>query len=92
MAISSRVVTVTDEPTRLDTATGATDSVSGSSIALYNNDAVTMYVGGDDVTTAIGVPVPAGTWGPAVDLDPGEALYAIVASGTAEGRVLEQGI
>lgn len=91
MATKSRAVTVATTATRLDT-TDETDSVSGSSLAFYNNGAATIYVGGSDVTTANGAPVPASSWSPGFDLDPGEALYGIVASGTVEARVLEGGV
>lgn len=91
MATKSRAVTVATTATRLDT-TDETDSVSGSSIAVYNNGSAIVYVGGSDVTTANGAPVAASSWGPSLDLDPGEAWYGIVASGTVEVRVLESGI
>lgn len=91
MATKTRAVTVTTTATRLDT-TDETDSVSGSSLVVYNNGSATVYVGGSDVTTANGLPVAASAWGPGVDLDPGEAWYGIVASGTVEVRVGEQGI
>lgn len=91
MATKSRAVTVATTATRLDTA-DKTDSFGGSSIAAYNESGVTVYLGGSDVTTANGVPVPAATWGPGMDLQPGEALYGIVAAATAAVRVIEQGI
>lgn len=91
MATNSRSVSVGSTATRLDTAT-ETDRPSGSSVAIYNNGSVTVYIGASNVTTSNGVPVPAGTWGPSVDLATNESLYGIVASGTCEVRVLEAGI
>lgn len=97
MAVKSRAVTVTDTATRLDsaddprTSTGRLADPGGTqSIAVFNNGADTIYLGGDDVTTANGVPVDAGAWGPGVDLSTSEALYGIAAAaGTVEVRVLE---
>lgn len=91
MAYLSRAVTVAATATLLNTAS-PTDSVSGSSLAFYNNGSATIYVGGSNVTTANGAPVPASSWSPGFDVNPGESLYGIVASGTEEARVIEQGI
>lgn len=92
MAVKSTAVSVGTSATRLDTA-AETDRNASSSLAPYNNGAVTVYVGGSDVTTANGAPIPAGSWGPAFnDINTNEGVYGVVASGTAEVRVLEQGI
>jgi hypothetical protein len=96
VAIKSTAVTVATTATRLDTAT-ETDSeghaIYGQSIAVYNNGAATIYLGGSDVTTSNGVPVTAGTWGPSFDIPTrDEALYGRVASGTVEARVIEIGV
>ena len=87
----SRAVTVATTATRLD-STGDTDGIAGSSFAAHNNSAVTVYVGGSDVTTANGFPVPAGTSLSDDELPPAGAYYGIVATGTAEVRVLESGV
>lgn len=92
MAYKSRAVTVTTTATRLDTA-DETDSYGGSVIAIYNLSASTVYVGGSDVTTANGFPVEASTGKFSVDSQvTTDALYGIVATGTAEVRVFEQGV
>ena len=91
MAVKSRAVTVATTATRLD-STDETDDRSGSSIAVYNASSVTVYIGGSDVTTANGVPVSASSWSPGIDLGGNEALYGIVASGTAAVNVLEAGV
>lgn len=92
MAVKTTAVTVATTATRLDTV-AESDDRSGSSMAPYNNSGVTVYVGGADVTTANGAPVPAASWGPAFnEIGTGEGVYGIVAAGTAEVRVLEQGI
>ncbi len=57
------------------------------SVIVYNNGSVTVYLGGSDVTTTTGLPLPAGTPYSA-DLASAD-LYAIAASGTADIRVME---
>lgn len=92
MTVKSSAVSVTTSATRLDSADSADDGQPGQSVAVYNNGTATIYLGGSSVTTATGSPVPAGTWGPSMDLTPAEGLYGIVASGTQEARVLEVGV
>lgn len=94
MAVKSTVVAVATTATRLDTL-NESDSRSGSSVALYNDGAATIYIGGSDVTTSgatKGYPVAAGSYGPGMDLGTEEALYGIVASGTVNMIVLETSI
>lgn len=91
MTIKSRAVTVATTATALDSAT-ETDSWTGSSATVYNDSAVTVYIGGADVTVANGAPVAPGAYGPALDLQDEERLYGIVATGTASVRVLERGV
>lgn len=92
MAGDQRAVTVTTTATRLDTV-NESDSVSGSSVALYNNGSVTVYIGlAATVTAATGFPLAAGS-SMSFQLDgPGDTVFGIVASGTADVRVLEGGI
>lgn len=92
MAVKSRAVSVGTTATRLDSTTDESDYVAGQSLAVYNNGAVTVYLGGSDVTTSNGAPVAAGAWGPSFDLEGQHPLYGIVASGTAEARVIETGV
>lgn len=65
------------------------DSGLGSSIVLFNSGALSVFVGGSTVTAATGTPVGAGSWSPSLDLNPGDGLYGIVASGSSDVRVLE---
>lgn len=90
MALTSRAVSVATTATRLDTV-DETDSVFGSSVAVHNNGAATVFVGGSSVTTAAGFPVAAGT-SVSLDVQTAEGLWGIVASGTVEVRVLEVGV
>ena len=83
--IKSRAVTVTT------TATPLPEEVLAyrRSVSFYNNSAQTVYMGGSDVTVTNGIPVPASTWGPAIDAGPRLIVYGIVASSTANVRVME---
>lgn len=93
MAIKTTAVTVGTSATRIDTVVEGADHNTLSSVLPYNNGSQTVYIGGADVTTTNGAPIPAGTWGPAFsDVDTGEGIYGIVAATTAEVRVLEQGV
>lgn len=59
------------------------------SLIVFNNSTQTIYIGGSDVTTTNGLPVPKNTYSPPVDAGPKLIVYGIVASGTADTRVLE---
>ena len=85
-------VSVTTTATRLDTVS-ETDDRAGSSIAVYNNGASTVYLGAaNTVTAATGYPLAAGEHY-AQDLqDATKSLWGIVASGTVEVRTIESGV
>lgn len=76
-------VTVTGSATALP-ASVLTNRVS---LCVYNNGASTMYLGPAGVTTASGLPLPAG--GSFCDDVGSQVYYAIVTSGSVEARVLE---
>lgn len=92
MSVSSRAVTVANTATRLDSRGNRPWAPPGQAFTFHNGSAVTVYMGGSNVTTANGVPVAANSWAPGVDLSGADAVYGIVASGTAEVRVLEAGV
>lgn len=87
MASDSHSVSVGTTATRIDSE----DLSAGSSAALANVGGATVFVGGPDVTTAIGFPLAAGER-MAFDLRRGDEIYGVVASGTVEVRVLEVGV
>lgn len=88
MAVTAQRVTVATTATRID-QTGA-DTFSGTSLQV-RCATTDLYLGASDVTAATGYLLPAGdSFG--VDLDAGEKLYAVVASGTAEAHVLRVSI
>lgn len=88
MTIKAHRVTVDTSPTKINTA--ATDGLSGAGGQARNRGASSIYVGADDVTTATGYEVEAGDV-VAFDLDQGENLYGVTASGTCIMHVLEGG-
>lgn len=59
------------------------------SIIIYNNSSQTVYIGHSAVNIQNGLPVLRGTYSPPIDAGPRMIIYAIVATGTAEVRVLE---
>lgn len=86
MSVSASATTTTSTATLL--ASGPSDTNSESDVLIYNESDATVYLGGSDVTTAIGFPVASGgTVG--VVLRFRDELYGIVASGSKSVRVLE---
>lgn len=83
--VKSRNITVTTSATPLP------DEVLSSrrSLVIYNNSSQTVYVGGSDVSTTNGMPVPASSYSPAFDAGEKMVIYGIVASTTANIRTLE---
>lgn len=87
MAFRTTAVSVGNTATLLIRPTTATlvDPVPG---IVFNNDTtVDMYIGGQDVTTATGFPIPART-GMAFKLLNSDPVWAIVAAGTVDCRVM----
>lgn len=79
-------------PKTVTVTTGATSiqvlNANRNSIAIANEGSVTVFVGVDSsVTTANGFPIPAG--GSLSDDQSTDAWFGIVASGTADVRVIE---
>ena len=79
----SATVTVATTPTLL--AAGATGT---RTIYLHVTGNTTIYVGGLTVTTATGTATEKHTSPIPITLRDGDSLYGIVASGTADMRVL----
>lgn len=68
-----------------------TDRRADSSIAVQAPAAATMYIGAAGVTASTGWPIAAGQT-LAVDLQSGERLYGVLASGTGTAYVLRTGV
>lgn len=66
-------------PTKL-TAVGAVDNVTGNTLCLQNIGSEMVRLGGSDVATANGWPLPAGA---TLILDVAEDLYGVVDAGVA---------
>ena len=82
--ILPQAVTVATTATALPT----TALAGRKSILIQNAGSATMYLGGSTVTTSNGILLAAGL---SLPFDIGEAvtIYAIVADGTQEARILE---
>lgn len=89
MAVSGKRVSVTTAATRLDTADS--DVVAGKSLAITNAGAAAVDLGPSTVTTGAGYSLGAGA-SVSLDLNAGEQLFAIAASGTVDVHVLESGV
>ena len=62
---------------------------SRRSMIIYNNGSVTVYIGGSDVTSSNGLPVPASTYSPPLDNCVNTILYGVTSSSTSDVRVME---
>lgn len=95
MAIDSAHVSVGNAtPTKLAEGTPAagTGSVPGSHVLLRNKHAsVSVYLGDSAVASSDGFELAAGE-AAAIDLETGEVLYAIAASGTVTVHKLVSGV
>lgn len=93
MAVVGKRVTVTDEPTRVDsTSSGPGDPTLGSTLLIHNRDAsASVFLGANNVTAATGYELAAGVALP-LDLGRAESLYAITAAGSVVCHVLEVGV
>lgn len=59
-------------------------------VQVYNNDAsATLYIGGSDVTTTNGIPVPAQSFSTIIDAGETMILYGVVSTGSINVRVIE---
>lgn len=59
------------------------------SLIVYNNSGITIYIGGSDVTSNTGLPIPTASYSPVLDVGYNMKVYGLTASSTADIRVLE---
>ena len=85
MAIAATRPTMTTTPT-LISGGGETDFLPGRSIAVFNPGPVTVLLGGPDVSEDEGYPLAALMTATA-DLERGDQLYGLVASGDDDQAV-----
>lgn len=89
MAVDAAQVSVGTTETEL---TGAqTDTVAGQSLVAINKGAASVFLGGTGVTTTTGFELAAGE-SVNVDVNQGEKLFGIVATGTQTVHVLRIGV
>ncbi len=81
----SNFVTVGTTPTPLP----STPLANRRSMIIFNNGTGTIYLGGSDVTSTNGLPVPASTDSPALDAAANMIIYGISSTGTNDVRILE---
>lgn len=67
------------------------DTRADSSLAVQAPASATLYIGAADVTPVTGWPVAAGQ-AIAVDIQGGERLYGVLATGTGTAYVLRTGV
>lgn len=81
--------TVTTVGTTATTLPGYGQLFNRRSVMIYNNSANTIYIGGSDVTTTNGIPVPASSYSPILDAGYNMKVYGIASQGGNDIRVLE---
>ena len=92
MAARANIVTVTTTPTPLLTGADADSNAQYREAVIKNTGAVTVYVGGSDVTTAAGFPLAASEGLALSQVMPDSVPYGIVATGTCTVAVLQLGV
>lgn len=85
MASSAQIAVPTGAaPVQLAASAAAgSDRIPGNTLAISNTGTVIAYIGGEDVSTANGFPLPVGA---VLVIDVAEHLYAVV-SGAEAGAV-----
>jgi len=81
--------TSTTVGTTLTTLPGYGQLLNRRSVVIYNNSANTVFIGGSDVTTSNGLPVPSGTASPVFDAGYNVILYGIASTLGNDIRVTE---
>lgn len=62
---------------------------SRRSLIVYNNSSNTIYIGGSDVTTSNGLPIPANSFSPGIDAGYNLVVYGIASQAGNNVRVME---
>lgn len=60
-----------------------------SLICFNNSSTITIFLGGSDITSANGLPVPPKTYSPPLDAGKDTILYGVTSSGSADVRIME---
>ena len=79
MGIAASQHEVTNTASRVDTAEGANVADEMRAVVVNNQSSVSIFLGGSDVTTGDGFELEAGA-SLSIDLERGDALYAIAGS------------
>lgn len=87
----AEIVSVASTPTPIISGRAGHVTYTAAGIVL-NQSGATVYLGGPTVDTTNGYPFPSGSLPVSLDLvGPGEILYGIVVTGTANLNVLRRG-
>lgn len=81
---------LTVNSTQTEIKVGASPLEDREMVRIYNNSTQTIFYGATGVTVANGEPIEPGS-AISIPAGPNVAVYAIVASGTAEARIQEMG-
>ncbi len=87
-ALRGNIKTTDINVTTSATALPNSNLTNRRALIVYNNSSNTIYIGGSDVTTSNGLPVPASSYSPILDAGYNMTVYAIAGS-TSDVRVLE---
>jgi len=79
---------ITTSPTEIKVGISALDD--REMVRIYNNSSQVIFYGATGVSVANGEPIEPGS-AISIPAGPNVAIYAIVASGTAEARIQEMG-
>jgi hypothetical protein len=91
MAVQHATVALTQTAAKITPTFAEGENRLGSSIAFVNETGVAVRVGASGVTTSTGILVAANA-AFSMDLDEGEDLYAVCASGSHNLQVLRSGV
>lgn len=88
MTVRTAALTIGTTPVLVN---GTEDSELGQSLTIYNGSSAVIYLGGADVTTATGFPIPAG--GTYSVSNTNETFYLVAGSAGITGtRVIREGV
>jgi hypothetical protein len=82
------VVSLGTSATKIVGAGAPVGGAGGQSVRIRNGGAADVFIGGAGVLTTTGFPVAAGTTFDLGNIEPGDTVYGVVASGSANVQVL----
>jgi hypothetical protein len=86
--VAGGVISVGTTAIKIVGAGAPVGGAGGQSIKLRNGGAADVFIGGAGVTTGTGFPIAPSTVLEVGNLDPGDVVFGVVASGSANVQVL----